>query len=75
MKKILALNYEQQQSFFEVAFVFVFVFVLGVVVLFVVLQHVVLSVVAVIGVLQQVGTFTGVVFNVFVGHFVFFAQR
>ena len=52
----------------------VFVFVLGVVVLVMLLQHVVLLVV-VIGVLQQVGTVTGVVFNVFVGHFVFFAQR
>ena len=58
-----------------VVFNFVFLFVFGVVVVFVLpQQHVVLVLLVVIGVLQQVGTFTGVVFNVFVGQFGFFAQ-
>jgi len=52
----------------------VFVFVFGVTVVFVPLQQVVVFFVVVIGVLQQVGTFTGVVFTVFVGQFVFFVQ-
>ena len=53
---------------------FVFVLVSAVVFVFVLLQHVVLFLLVVIGILQQVGTFTGVVSNVFVGHFGFFAQ-
>jgi len=50
------------------------VLVSGVVAVFVLPQQVVVFLAVVIGVLQQVGTVTGVVFIVFTGHFGFLAQ-